>query len=164
MKGAVVDRRIIVYILIVVAVVNLVAFANVQDGQAIIFFVLAFGVVYSFDKNLMLALIAAIVGTSMFRAVVIMREGMDSKGMKVEASVGHRLLGGVGEVYCQGFSNPVLPYWCDTPRILLAHAWCPFLKAKITKISSLSSFSCPYLIYLFRRPGSGQTPWVASTE
>ena len=84
MKGAVVDRRIIVYILIVVAVVNLVAFANVQDGQAIIFFVLAFGVVYSFDKNLMLALIAAIVGTSMFRAVVSMREGMDSKGLDIK--------------------------------------------------------------------------------
>jgi hypothetical protein len=79
MKGAVVDRKVIVYILIVVAVVNLVAFANVQDGQAIIFFALAFGVVYSFDKNLMMALIAAIVGTSMFRAVVIMREGMEDK-------------------------------------------------------------------------------------
>jgi hypothetical protein len=76
--GAVVDRRLIVYILMVVAVVNLVAFANVQDGQAIVFFFLAFGVVYSFDKNVMLALIAAIVGTSMFRAVVIMREGMEA--------------------------------------------------------------------------------------
>ena len=80
MKGAVVDRRVIVYILLVVAVVNLVAYAKVQDGQALIFFALAFGVVYSFEKNVMMALIAAIVGTSLFRAVVIMREGMDSKG------------------------------------------------------------------------------------
>lgn len=79
MKSSVVDRRVIVYILVVVAVVNLVAYANVQDVQSIIFFALAFGVVYSFDKNLMAALIAAIVGTSMFRAVVIMREGMEAK-------------------------------------------------------------------------------------
>lgn len=82
MKSSVVDRRVIVYILIVVAVVNLVAYANVQDVQSIIFFVLAFGVVYSFDKNLMVALIAAIVGTSMFRAVVIMREGMEANPTK----------------------------------------------------------------------------------
>jgi hypothetical protein len=77
MKSSVVDRRMIVYILIVVAVVNLVAYANVQDVQSIIFFALAFGVVYVLDKNLMAALIAAIVGTSMFRAVAIMREGME---------------------------------------------------------------------------------------
>jgi hypothetical protein len=82
MKSAVVDRRVIVYILVVVAVVNLVAYANVQDVQSIVFFVLAFGVVYSLDKNLMVALIASIVGTSMFRAVVVMREGMEAKDAK----------------------------------------------------------------------------------
>ena len=35
---------------------------------------------------------------------------MDAKGLRVDSTIGHRLLGLAGEAYCQGF-KPVMPYW-----------------------------------------------------
>jgi len=70
-------------IVAIIAVLNVIAYVNFQEWTSLGFFVLAGGVTFAVSQNNTLALVAAIVGASLFRAIYAMRrEGFEKKKKK----------------------------------------------------------------------------------
>ncbi len=67
-------------IVAIIAVLNVIAYLNVQEWSSLGFFALAGGVTFAVSQDKTLALVVAIVGASLFRAINVMqREGFEKK-------------------------------------------------------------------------------------
>jgi hypothetical protein len=67
-------------IVAIIAVLNVIAYVNYQEWTSLGFLVLASGVTFAVTQNNTLALVAGIVGASLFRAIYAMRrEGFEKK-------------------------------------------------------------------------------------
>jgi len=81
--GSVVNSNTVFTIVAVIAVFNVVAYLHVKDWSSIGVFVLAGAVTFSVTRNRTLAVVAAVIAGSLFRASNnLMQEGMASKPKK----------------------------------------------------------------------------------
>ena len=81
--GSVVNSNTVFTIVAVIAVFNVIAYLHVKDWSSIGVFVLAGAVTFSVTRNRSLAVVAAVIAGSLFRASNnLMQEGMKSKGPK----------------------------------------------------------------------------------
>lgn len=79
-RGSSLDNKTIYYVVLVIAVLNIIAYASVQDWKSIGCFVLAGIIMTVFNKNKTVILIVAILGAALCRSVNI--EGMEKKPKK----------------------------------------------------------------------------------
>ena len=76
------DGPTVLYIVVFIAVLNVIAFATVNDWKSIIFLALAAGATYALNPDLTLALVVGIVACNMYRALTAVNEGMTDKTKK----------------------------------------------------------------------------------
>jgi MFS superfamily sulfate permease-like transporter len=82
------EWKTVTVILVILAAFNLMALYKQNDMNAIVFFVLVAGVIYTLTKAVTTALVVGILASTMFRAVEVMREGMaDKKSKKSKTAV-----------------------------------------------------------------------------
>lgn len=73
------------YIVVFIAVLNVIAFSTVNDWKAVVFMALAAGATYAVSPDQTLALVVGIVASNLYRASSSMQEGMaDQKKKKKE--------------------------------------------------------------------------------
>lgn len=83
--GSVVSSNTVFVIVAVIAVFNLIAYMHVQDWKSIAVFLLAGAVTFSITTNRLLAVVAAIVAASLFRATNnLNQEGYEGKKDETE--------------------------------------------------------------------------------
>ena len=73
------DAPTVFYIVVFIAVLNLIAFTAVNDWKSVVFMVLAAGACYAVTPDQTLALVVGIVASNLFRASSAMQEGMAEK-------------------------------------------------------------------------------------
>jgi len=78
------DAPTVFYIVVFVAVLNVIAFTSVNDWKSVVFMVLAAGATYAVNPDQTLALVVGIVASNLFRASTGMLEGMTKKEKKEE--------------------------------------------------------------------------------
>ena len=79
MPGSLIDAPTVFYIVVFIAVLNLIAFTSVNDWKSVVFMVLAAGACYAVTPDQTLALVVGIVASNLFRASSGMQEGMVEK-------------------------------------------------------------------------------------
>jgi uncharacterized membrane protein (DUF106 family) len=78
-RGGSLDNSTVFYIVVVVAVFNLIAYLSVRDWTSIACFVLAGLVTYAFDTNKTVVLVIAIITATLVRITRFQRDGMENK-------------------------------------------------------------------------------------
>lgn len=79
MPGSLIDAPTVFYIVVFIAVLNLIAFTSVNDWKSVVFMLLAAGACYAVTPDQTLALVVGIVASNLFRASSAMQEGMAEK-------------------------------------------------------------------------------------
>ena len=77
--GSLIDVPTAFYIVVFIAVLNLIAFTSVNDWKSVVFMVLSTGACYAVTPDRTLALVVGIVTSNLFRASTAMQEGMTVK-------------------------------------------------------------------------------------
>ena len=68
------------YIVLIIAVLNVLGYASMKEWDSLTFFLLATGVTYAVTQHRVLALVVGVVGASLFKASGVMhREGLEVK-------------------------------------------------------------------------------------
>lgn len=80
--GSVMDAPTVFYIVVFVAVLNVIAFTSVNDWKSVVFMVLAGGATYAVNPDQTLALVVGIIASNLYRASTGMHEGMAVKKKK----------------------------------------------------------------------------------
>ena len=75
------------YIVVFIAVLNVIAFASVNDWKPVVFMALAAGATYAVNPDRTLALVVGIVASNLYRASSSMHEGMTENAKKKEKPV-----------------------------------------------------------------------------
>lgn len=70
------------YIVVFIAVLNVIAFASVNDWKPVVFMALAAGATYAVNPDQTLALVVGIVASNLYRASSSMHEGMTENAKK----------------------------------------------------------------------------------
>ena len=73
------ENKMIFYVIVAIAILNIIAYLSVEDWNSIIFFFLAGFLAYAFKLGNTVSLIVAILSANIFRATTFMREGMKVK-------------------------------------------------------------------------------------
>jgi parvulin-like peptidyl-prolyl isomerase len=73
------ENKMLFYVIVVIAILNVIAYLSVKDWNSLIFFFLAGFVAHAFQLGKTLSLIVAILSANIFRATKIMREGLETK-------------------------------------------------------------------------------------
>jgi hypothetical protein len=73
------ENKMLFYVIVVIAVLNVVAYLSVEDWNSLIFFFLAGFLAHVFKLGNTLSLIVAILSANIFRATNSMREGLKNK-------------------------------------------------------------------------------------
>jgi hypothetical protein len=73
------------YIVVFIAVLNVIAFSSVNDWKAVVFMALAAGATYAVSPDQTLALVVGIVASNLYRASSSMQEGMTENKKKQDA-------------------------------------------------------------------------------
>jgi parvulin-like peptidyl-prolyl isomerase len=76
------ENKMLFYVIVVIAILNVIAYLSVKDWNSLIFFFLAGFVAHAFQLGKTLSLIVAILSANIFRATKIMREGLETKKKK----------------------------------------------------------------------------------
>ena len=76
------ENKMLFYVIVVIAILNVIAYLSVEDWNSIIFFFLAGLVAHAFKLGNTLSLIVAILSANVFRATKFMREGLENKKKK----------------------------------------------------------------------------------
>jgi hypothetical protein len=76
------ENKMLFYVIVVIAILNVIAYLSVEDWNSIIFFFLAGVVAHAFKLGNTLSLIVAILSANVFRATKFMREGLENKKKK----------------------------------------------------------------------------------
>jgi hypothetical protein len=76
------ENKMLFYVIVVIAVLNIIAYVSVQDWNSVIFFFLVGFLAHTFKLGNTLSLIVAILSANIFRATAIMREGLENKKKK----------------------------------------------------------------------------------
>jgi|688.fasta_scaffold359962_2 hypothetical protein len=76
------ENKMLFYVIVVIAVLNVVAYLSVEDWNSLIFFFLAGFLAHAFKLGNTLSLIVAILSANIFRATNSMREGLKNKKKK----------------------------------------------------------------------------------
>jgi hypothetical protein len=77
MKGGSLDNKAVYYVVVVVAILNIIAYISVHDWKSVGCFVVAGMGMYAFSQNKTILLIVAILAASICRATYV--EGMETK-------------------------------------------------------------------------------------
>ena len=72
------------YIVVFIAVLNVIAFTSVNDWKSVVFMVLAGGACYAITPDRTLALVVGIIASNLYRASSSMQEGMAKKDEEEE--------------------------------------------------------------------------------
>ena len=80
MKGGSLDNTVVYYVVLIIALLNLIAYASVQDWKSILCFVLAGIGMHVFSQNKTIILFVAILSATVCRATYV--EGMKTKQPK----------------------------------------------------------------------------------
>jgi hypothetical protein len=72
------------YVVLIVAVLNVVAFVSEKNWHALIFFALATGATYAIKPDKVLALVTGVIVSNVFKATVGVHEGYASRGKPEE--------------------------------------------------------------------------------
>lgn len=80
------ENKMIFYLVVAIAILNIVAYVSVEDWNSVIFFFLAGFLAYAFKLGNTLSLIVAILSANIFRATTFMREGLENKKKKKNKS------------------------------------------------------------------------------
>ena len=81
------ENKMIFYVIVVIAVLNVIAYVSVKDWNSVIFFFLAGFIAHVFKLGNTLSLIVAILSANIFRATTFMREGLETKKKKNKKQV-----------------------------------------------------------------------------
>ena len=73
------ENKMLFYVIVAIAVLNVIAYLSVEDWNSLIFFFLAGFLGYAFKLGNTLSLIVAILSANVFRATKSMREGLKNK-------------------------------------------------------------------------------------
>lgn len=74
----------IFYIVLIIAVLNVLGYTSTKDWNSLTFFLLASGVTYAVTQHRVLSLVVGVVGASLFRASGVMhREGLTTRRSKI---------------------------------------------------------------------------------
>ena len=76
------ENKMIFYVIVAIAVLNVVAYVSVKEWNSVIFFFLAGFVAHAFKLGNTLSLIVAILSANIFSATTFMREGLETKKKK----------------------------------------------------------------------------------
>jgi len=76
------ENKMIFYVIVAIAVLNIIAYVSVKDWNSIVFFCLAGFIGHAFKLGNTLSLIIAILSANIFRATNVMREGLKNKHKK----------------------------------------------------------------------------------
>ncbi len=76
------ENKMLFYVIVVIAVLNVIAYLSAEDWNSIIFFFLAGFLAHAFQLGNTLSLIVAILSANIFRATTMMREGLETKKKK----------------------------------------------------------------------------------
>ena len=83
--GSVMDAPTVLYIVVFIAVLNVIAFGTANDWTSIIFMALAGGATFAVKPDLTFALVVGIVASNLYRATSGVHEGMtDKKDEKIK--------------------------------------------------------------------------------
>ena len=75
------------YIVVFIAVLNVIAFASVNDWKSVMFMALAAGATFAIKPDQTLALVVGIIASNLYRASSSMQEGMAVKKKKKDEAV-----------------------------------------------------------------------------
>ena len=76
------ENKMLFYVILAIAVLNVIAYLSVEDWNSLIFFFLAGFLAHAFKLGNTLSLIVAILSANIFRATKSMREGLKNKKKK----------------------------------------------------------------------------------
>jgi len=76
------ENKMLFYVIVSIAVLNVIAYLSVEDWNSLIFFFLAGFLAHAFKLGNTLSLIVAILCANIFRATKSMREGLENKKKK----------------------------------------------------------------------------------